>query len=70
MEITIDKDADAMYIKFSNAKFAKNKKIDDETIIDIDINGQIKGIELLDVSKRISSDFLKKVKVRNIELET
>ena len=68
MEITIDKDADAMYIKFSNAKFAKNKKIDDETIIDIDTNGKIKGIEILDVSKRISPDFLKQVRVKNIEL--
>ncbi len=36
MKITIDKDADAMYIELSDAPFSKNKVIDDETIIDLD----------------------------------
>jgi len=69
MEITYDKDADAIYIEFSNAEFARNKKIDSETIIDIDDKGQIIGIELLRVSKRIPKDFLRSVRVKNIGLE-
>ncbi|HLC56381.1 MAG TPA: DUF2283 domain-containing protein [Candidatus Nanoarchaeia archaeon] len=69
MEITYDKDADAIYIEFSNAEFSKNKKIDEQTIIDIDKNDQIIGIEILDVSKRIPKNFLQSVKVRNISLE-
>ena len=69
MKITYDKDADAMYIEFSNAEFAKNKIIDRNTIIDLDKNGQIIGIEILSVSKRIPKDFLKSVKVENISLE-
>ena len=69
MEITYDKDADAMYIRFSRAEFAKNKKIDSQTIIDLDENSQIIGIEILDVSKRIPRDFLSTVKVKNISLE-
>ena len=36
MEITYDKKADAMYIEFRKGKFAKNKKMDDVTIIDLD----------------------------------
>ena len=43
MEITYDTDADAIYIEFSNADFSKNKKIDDQTIIDLDKNDQIIG---------------------------
>lgn len=69
MEITYDKDADALYIGFSNAEFAKNKKIDDDTIIDIDESNNIIGIEILSVSKRIPKDFLSSVKVKNITLE-
>ncbi len=69
MEITYDKDADAMYIRFSHAEFAKNKKIDNQTIIDIDEHNQIIGIEILGVSKRIPRDFLRSVKVKNISLE-
>ena len=70
MEITLDKEADALYIEFSHAEFAKNKKIDDQTIIDLDENDQIIGIELLSVSKRIPKDFLQSVKVKNITLES
>ncbi len=69
MEIIFDKDADALYIEFSRAEFAKNKKVDSKTIIDMDKNDQIIGIELLDVSKRIPRDFMQKVRVKNIELE-
>tara|TARA_Y100000310_G_scaffold55785_1_gene51132 strand:+ start:164 stop:373 length:210 start_codon:yes stop_codon:yes gene_type:complete len=66
MEITFDKDADAMYIKFLRGKFAKNKKIDDFTIIDIDENGQVLGIELLDVSKRIPMESLSEINFKNL----
>jgi len=53
MKITFDKEADAVYIEFSSGEFSSNKKIDDETIIDLDKNSNILGIELLNVSKRI-----------------
>ncbi len=66
MEIAYDKEADAMYIEFRKGKFARNKKIDDVTIIDIDGDGNMLGIELLDVSKRIPPESLSKVHVRNI----
>ncbi|MBI2629258.1 DUF2283 domain-containing protein [Candidatus Pacearchaeota archaeon] len=66
MKITFDKEADAMYIEVSEGAFAKNRKIDDETIIDLDKNGKIIGIELLNVSKRMSSDFLSDIRVQNL----
>ena len=66
MEITYDKVADAMYITFRSGEFAKNKKVDDFTIIDLDKNGNILGIELLDVSKRIPAESLTEVSVKNL----
>jgi len=66
MKITFDKEADALYIEFSNAEFDSNKKIDDETIIDLDKQGNIIGIELLSVSKRIPKDFLSDVSVKRV----
>ena len=53
MEITYDKEADAVYIEFRKGDFAKNKKLDDFTILDLDKGGQVLGIELLKASKRI-----------------
>jgi uncharacterized protein YuzE len=66
MEINYDKEADAVYIEFRKGEFAKNKKIDDFTIIDLDDKGNILGIELLDVSKRIPIESLSEVHVKNL----
>ena len=58
MEITYDKNADAMYIEFRKGKSVKNKKIDDFTIIDLDKDGNMLGIEFLDASpEKFPSDF-------------
>ncbi len=66
MKISYDKEADALYIEFKQGKFDKNKKIDDFTILDLDKEGNILGIELLDVSKRMSKEDLSKVLVENM----
>jgi len=66
MKITFDKEADAMYIEFSSGEFASNKKIDDETIIDLDEKGNLLGIELLNVSKRAPKDFLSEINFQNL----
>lgn len=66
MEITYDKEADAIYIEFSSEEFASNKKIDDSTIIDLDKNGKIIGIELLNVSKRIPKKALSEINFKNL----
>ena len=66
MEITYDKEADAMYIEFRKGKFASNNKIDDFTIIDLDKKGNIMGIELLEVSKRIPAESLSEINVKNL----
>lgn len=66
MEISYDKQADAMYIGFRKGEFAKNKKVDDFTVIDLDKNGNILGIELLNVSKRIPIESLSEVHMKNV----
>ena len=66
MEITYDKDADAMYIRFWDGEFGSNKVIDRETIVNLDKKGNILGIELLSVSKRIPSKSLSEISVKNL----
>ena len=66
MEISYDKEADAVYIEFRKGEFAKNKKIDDFTIIDIDKDDKILGIELLEVSTRIPIESLSEVHLKNL----
>ncbi len=65
MKITYDKDADAMYIELTNKKFSKCKEIDKNTILDLDDEGNVIGIELLFVSKRFSNKIPTSIAVEN-----
>jgi len=53
IEISLDLKADALYIKFQEGRFAKNKKIDDDTIIDFDSKGRLLGIEILNITRKV-----------------
>jgi uncharacterized protein YuzE len=66
MEINYDKEADALYIAFQKGKFAKNKKLDDFTILDLDSKGNVLGIEILSASKRIPLKSLSEVNIKNL----
>jgi len=66
MKITFDKEADAMYIEVSDEEFFTNKKMDNETILDLDEKGKIIGIELLNISKRMAKDFLSDIRIQNL----
>ena len=64
MKITYDKDADTMYIEIQEGEFFTNKKINGETIIDLDKIGNILGVEILNISKRMPKDFLSKIRMK------
>jgi len=66
MKITYDKEADAMYIELVEGEFDHNKKINRDTIIDVDNNGNTLGIEILNVSKKMPHDFLSGIKIENV----
>ncbi len=66
MEIEYDKEADALYIELKKGTFAKNKVINKDTIIDLDKNGNVLGIELLFVSKRMSLKSLSEISLKNM----
>lgn len=63
MEIKFDSKADALYITFKKGKFFRNKKLGEDTIMDLDKNGKILGIEVLNAKKRISAAALRNATV-------
>ncbi len=66
MKITYDSEADAMYVKLSNEKFSKTRVIDKNTILNLDQNGNVIGIEILFVSKHLPKNFYSNISVENI----
>ncbi len=68
MEISYDKDADALYITLGKGPFAKNKKLDDYTILDLDEDDKVIGIEFLSVSERLPKEAFEEVTLKNLSL--
>lgn len=63
MKITFDPLADAMYIELKKGEVKKTEVLDGyETMLDVDKNGNILGIEMLSVSRRFSQNFIKSLK--------
>lgn len=54
MVIQYDKEADALYIKLSEAKVSESDEEKPGIILDYDAAGNIVGIEVLDASQKIN----------------
>ncbi|HED38532.1 MAG TPA: DUF2283 domain-containing protein [Ignavibacteria bacterium] len=55
MKIKYDKETDVMYIKFSDAEVEESLEEKSGVIIDFDKEGNVVGIELINVSKSTTS---------------
>ena len=53
MKVTYDPNADAMYVHLTEEKFSKTKIIDDNTILDLDKNGNPLYLEIIGASERM-----------------
>ncbi|MFB6209372.1 MAG: DUF2283 domain-containing protein [Candidatus Nanohaloarchaea archaeon] len=65
MDLNYDREADAIYIRFSDKKVSDTKKIDERTIADLDKDGEVIGIEVLEAEERFSG-----LREFNIELDS
>lgn len=52
MKIEYDQQADAMYIRFRAGKVIESEEVRPGVVLDFDDQGQVLGIEMLDVSQR------------------
>ena len=52
MKIEYDQQADAMYIRLRVGDVAESEEVRPGVVLDFDAQGQVLGIEMLDVSKR------------------
>ena len=58
MKIEYDKEADAIYIYITNSPYSHGKELDEERRIDYDVDGKVRGVELLCVSTGVNTDDL------------
>lgn len=69
MKIEYDREADALYIQFRDVDPSDNVDIEEGVTVDLDKDGHIVGIEILDASKRLSVEELTKLTIERFPVE-
>jgi uncharacterized protein YuzE len=69
MKIEYSKDVDALYIRLREARISDSMDIEEGVTVDLDENGHIVGIEILDASEKIGLSDLVNISTENIPLE-
>jgi uncharacterized protein YuzE len=68
MKITYDPEADALYIELRRVTAADSVDIEEGVTVDLDAEGHIIGIEILDASERLTPEELVNVSYENLLL--
>ncbi|MGV8059899.1 MAG: DUF2283 domain-containing protein [Smithellaceae bacterium] len=68
MKIEYNDTADAIYVSFKEAFVVKSKEIEEGVVVDLDENGHLIGIEILDVSHRYTLADIANVNIENMPL--
>ena len=66
MKLTIDREADALYHDLDEAPAAESEEISPGVILDYNASGQVVGIEMLYLSKRVSPDKLGRMQMETV----
>lgn len=65
MKVTIDPEADALYMRLSDTRISDTEEVKPGIILDYDDKNNLVGIEILRVSKRVPSATLKSVLIES-----
>ena len=66
MKLTIDRDADALYLDLDEAPAAESEEISSGVIFDYNAAGKVVGIEMLHLSKRVSAEKLGRMQMETV----
>lgn len=66
MKLTIDRQADALYLDLDEAPAADSEEISPGLILDYSAEGKVVGIEMLYLSKRVAADQLARMQLESV----
>jgi uncharacterized protein YuzE len=65
MKITVDKEADALYMRLTDTRIHDSEEVKPGVILDYDEKNNLVGVEILRVSERVPSASLKSILVES-----
>ena len=66
MKLTIDRDADALYLNLDESPAAESEEISPGIVLDYSAEGKVVGIEMLYLSKRVSPEKLSRMQLETV----
>ena len=66
MKLTVDREADALYLDLDEAAASESEEISPGVILDYNAEGKVVGIEMLYLSKRVSPEKLDRMQMETI----
>ena len=66
MKLTIDREADALYLDLDDAPAAESEEISPGVILDYNTAGKVVGIEMLYLSKRVDAKKLDRLETETV----
>ena len=62
MRLKVDKENDALYFRLDESSIIESEEVQPGVVLDFNAEGKVVGIEILNLSSRISSEQLKVLK--------
>ncbi len=59
MRLKVDKESDALYFRLDEAAVVESEEVQPGVILDFNAEGQVVGIEMLDLSRRVAPEQLR-----------
>ena len=66
MKLTIDREADALYLDLDEVPAADSEEISPGVILDYNAEGKVVGIEMLYLSKRVGAQKLNRLQMETV----
>lgn len=66
MKLTVDREADALYLNLDDAPAVESTEISPGVILDYNAEGMVVGIEMLYLSKRVSAEKLSQMQMETV----
>jgi uncharacterized protein YuzE len=65
MRLKVDKESDALYLRLDEAAVVESEEVQPGVVLDYDAAGNVVGVEILNLSKRVAPE-----RLRVLQLET
>ena len=65
MRLLVDQEADALYLRLDDSKSIESEEVSPGVVLDFNERNQVVGIEMLNLSKRISEQDLREFQYQN-----